>query len=117
VTEHLVQRRPDEITIRVRSLLELMGYMSYGVRVPDHHIKDLFASEIHPGMQSLIPLRVEWSEERPENTHVAVRHEGTWYYIPDSDLQSKTAFGLLSYLYQMQAPKIQGAGPLITIPS
>ncbi len=60
-------------------------------------------------------MHVLATEDPPTDAFVAVQYGNYWYYVPHSDQQSKRAFGLLSYLFQMQAPRIQGAGPLITV--
>ena len=48
---------------------------------------------------------------------VAVLFEDHWFYIPQSDHQSKKSFGLLEYLFQMQAPQTPTMGPLLTVPT
>jgi hypothetical protein len=48
---------------------------------------------------------------------VAVQHQGYWFFIRQSDHRSKQAFSLLAYLFQMQAPQMKGAGPLLTVPT
>jgi hypothetical protein len=121
ITTRILGRRPDEVTVRVRSVLDLMGLLSQGVKVPEVHLEELRTARIPVRVAeeapSLIPLQVQVLEERPESAYVAVQYEGHWFYIPHSDQESKMAFGLLAYLFEMQAPQIQGAGPLVTIPT
>ena len=69
------------------------------------------------GLDPLVPLHVRTATEPPTNAFVSVRYDDHWFYIPNSDQLGKQAFSLLAYLFQMQAPKIQGAGPLITVPT
>ncbi len=113
VTRKIVGRGPDEVTIRMHSLLELMGLLSAGVEAPGGGIN----VGSPPQADSGNPLRVRCVRERPADAFVAVEFSGSWYYIPSGDQQSKRAFGLLNYLFQMQAPQNQGAGPLITVPA
>ena len=112
---------PDEVTVRVRSVLDLMGLLSQGVEVPAVHLEENRATPaVHYGdddVPALVPLDVRVQVEPPTDAFVAVEYAGHWYYIAHSDQASKQAFGLLAYLFQMQAPQIQGAGPLITIPT
>ena len=121
ITTRILGREPDEVTVRVRSVLDLMGLLSQGVEVPEPHLAEHMTTDIplrpDAALLRLIPLRVLAREEPPEGAFVAVEYEGQWFYIPHADQESKLAFGLLAYLFEMQAPQIQGAGPLITIPT
>ena len=122
VTERLLGRRPDEITMRVRSLIAMMGFLSAGVEIPAVHDDEERAEKItlpaDAEYQSLLfPLKVHSSVERPTVAFVAVRHHSHWYYIKHSDHLSKQDFGLLTYLFQMQAPQAQTLGPMITVPT
>ncbi len=122
VTKRLIGRKPDEITVRVRSLLAMMGFLSRGIEIPAAHSEEVrivdLVSRVDPELRSLLfPLRVHSSVERPADAFVAVRHHDHWFYITHSDHMSKQAFGLLTYLFQMQAPQAQTLGPMITVPT
>jgi len=122
VTERLIGRKPDQITVRVRSILRLMGFLSRGIEIPVAHIeekrvKDMI-SPVDPELRSLLfPLRIHSSVERPADASVAVKHHDHWFYIKHSDHMSKQAFGLVTYLFQMQSPQTQTLGPMITVPT
>ena len=120
ITHRHMDRQPDEVTMRVRSILELMGFLSRGVEIPQAHRERNFA-EAFAGRDDethrRIPLHVHSQVEPPEDPFVAVRFEDHWFYIAHSDHQSKKSFGLLEYLFQMQAPKPATAGPLLTVPT
>jgi hypothetical protein len=121
VTTRIMRRGPEELTLRVRSLLELMAFLSHGVDIPDEHVLQERAVratyEAHEDLRSLIPLRIRSHVEPPVDAFAAVEYEGHWFYIPHSDHRSKQAFGLLVYLFQTTATPIQGAGPLVTVPA
>ncbi|KAA3604143.1 MAG: hypothetical protein D8M57_16595 [Candidatus Scalindua sp. AMX11] len=122
VTRRLVGRKPDEVTIRVRSLLALMGFLSRGIEVPAAHIEEQRVEEmvfsVDPELRSLLfPLKIHSSVDRPADAFVTVRHHDHWFYISHSDHMSKQAFGLLTYLFLMQAPQAQTVGPMITVPT
>ena len=104
VTRKIVGRTPGEITIRMHSLLELMGLLSGGVAAPGD------------AAATMSPLEVRCHAERPADSFVAVRYDGKWFDIARGDERSKRAFGLLIYLFQVQASQSQGAAPLITVP-
>ncbi len=122
VTERLIGRKPDQITVRVRSLLRLMGFLSRGIEIPVAHIEEKRVEDmitpVDPELRSLLcPLRIHSSVERPADASVAVRHHDHWFYIKHSDHMSKQAFGLVTYLFQMQSPQTQTLGPMITVPT
>jgi hypothetical protein len=122
VTKQLIKRNPDEVTVRVRSLLALMGFLSRGVEIPATHIEENRVEEmiipVDAELRSLLfPLRIHSHVDKPTNAFVAVRHYDHWFYIIHSDHMSKQAFGLLTYLFQMQAPQAQTLGPMITVPT
>ncbi len=122
VIRRLIGRKPDEITVRVRSLLAMMGFLSRGLEIPAAHIEEKRIVEMilpdDPELRSLLfPLRIHSSVDQPADAFVAVRHHDHWFYITHSDHMSKQAFSLLTYLFQMQAPQAQTLGPMITVPT
>ncbi len=122
VIKTLIGRRPDEITMRVRSLLALMGFLSSGVEIPAAHVDEERAEKITIPVDTeyqsiLFPLKIHSSVEKPKDAFVAVQHHGHWFYIKHSDHLSKQDFGLLTYLFQMQSPQAQTLGPMITVPT
>ena len=122
VTGRLIGRKPDEVTIRVRSLLALMGFLSRGIEIPAVHIEEKRVEEmifpVDPELRSLLfPLRIHSGVDRPADAFVSVRHHDHWFYLKHSDNMSKQAFSLLTYLFQMQAPQAQTLGPMITVPT
>lgn len=110
VTRKIVGRAPDEVTIRMHSLLELMGLLSAGVPEQAQTAED----STQPDLSG--KFLVHRGSERPADALVAVQYAGNWYSVSRTDDASKRAFGLLNYLFQMQASQNQGAGPLLTVP-
>ena len=54
----------------------------------------------------------------PNNSDIAIstNYRDTWFYIDDSDLDSKTTFSLLMQLFSLQSGKSEGVAPLLTLP-
>ncbi len=122
VTKRLIGLRPNEVTIRVRSLLALMGFLSRGVEIPTEHIDEKRVEEITLHVDAefrslLCPLIIHSKVERPSDASIAMRYRDHWFYINQSDHMSNQAFSLLTYLFQMQAPQAQTLGPMITVPT
>ena len=122
ITDRLINRKADEITIKLRSLLTLMGFLSHGVEVPNEHMQDKFVEHSAAVMQIanndlFVPLNIHSSADKPDNAFVAIEYQDYWFYIDHADHISKQAFGLLTYLYMLQAPQAPNNVPLITIPA
>jgi len=119
VTRNVIERAEDDVTIRVRSLLDLMGYLSGGVEVPPAHFGKHTTEPTHMEQvaRALVPLRIQSGPERPDTVFVSVHYLDQWFWIDPDDDQSKESFGLLTYLFLMMAPTPEGAGPLLTVPA
>ena len=101
------------VTIRTRSMLASMVYLSTGVVVPE---SDPLGAIL--GSSSLDELfRVVSSEEPPDDAFVAVPYRGRWYHIEADDLESRRTFGLLASLIRLE---ISAGGaqnvPVLTLP-
>ena len=61
-------------------------------------------------------LTIKSQDEQPANAAVAVQYRGSWFYIDDSDINSKYTFMLLGAATALQSGNIERAGPLLTLP-
>ncbi|NOQ15113.1 MAG: hypothetical protein GQ583_11630 [Methyloprofundus sp.] len=122
ITDRQTNLKPDEITIKLRSLLTLMGFLSHGVEVPNAHMQEKLV-ELNTEVSKIenndffVPLHIRSSEKEPDHAFVAIEYQDYWFYIEHSDHVSKQAFGLLTYLYMLQAPQAPSGVPIITIPA
>ncbi|RLA22697.1 MAG: hypothetical protein DRQ62_07520 [Gammaproteobacteria bacterium] len=121
ITDRQINRKPNEVTIKLRSLLTLMGFLSHGVEVPAEHKQEKFVEHTEvveiDNNDFFIPLHIRSSAKEPDNAFVAIEYQDYWFYIEHSDHSSKQAFGLLTYLYMLQAPQAPGGVPILTIPA
>lgn len=118
----IVHRRtglaPDEMTVRMRSIVALMGYLSSGVDIPPEHVEsELMPVEGDATADVSFPMRILSSAEAPTDAFVAIRYRDAWFYIENADLRSREAFGLVVYLFTMMAPSIEAQAPLVTVPT
>jgi len=106
---------PGAITIRTRSLIGAMAYLSHGVSVPE---ADLAAARAQPAaLEVPVPIKVASAAEEPASAAVAVRYAGRWFYIETADFESRRTFGALESVVRLQV----GAGgvpngPVLTLP-
>lgn len=99
------------IAISTRSLMAIMSYMSQGIIVPQRdfdagkvtHTKTIDGENFD--WQKVLEgvFKVESSDKMPEDGRIAVSYRGTWFYISDKDLKSKSSFSLLAQLMALQA--------------
>lgn len=107
----------DEIGITGRSLLGVFFFLSLSVETPPEHHQAGLVGGADLDWQSVIDglLRVRESPGEPTGAFVRIRYRDRWFYIADSDLNSKATFNLLTYLYTLQAAGAEGASPLLTV--
>lgn len=114
----------DRITLRARSFAGALYFLSQSVEVPP---ADAAAGRVtvtrdadgNPFDWNLVTeglMRIRWSSTRPENSAVAVRYRDAWFFIDDSDLDSKSTFSMLAQLYSLQAGGSDGLAPVLTLP-
>jgi hypothetical protein len=70
------------------------------------------------------PRRVPW---RPVRGHlgarirrdasVAVEYHGRWFWIPDTDIQSKYSFGFVMLLFSISGTGVKAGAPVVTVPA
>lgn len=116
--------RGDVIAIETRSYSAILFFMSQSVEVPSRDedegrvtvTRDESGEPFDWSMVTGEMMRIQSSESRPNNAAVAVRYRGSWFYIDDSDLDSKSTFVLLSQLSALQSGRVEGAAPVLTLP-
>ena len=114
----------SELEVQTRSLASVMYFLSHSVEIPeedraagrvtvtiDDEGREFDWSEVTRGL-----MRIRSSPRRPLNAAVSVFHRGSWFYIDDSDLDSKSTFSLLAQLFALQSGASQGLAPLLTLP-
>lgn len=62
-------------------------------------------------------FRINASDKMPQGASVAVKHKNNWFYIDNSDLDTKSTFGLLVNIFHLQTSGIPGTNPVLTIPA
>ena len=53
----------------------------------------------------------------PQDVYVAVQYDGRWFWIADSDVQSKYTFGIIMLLFSIADRGTRGSAPVVTIPA
>ena len=61
-------------------------------------------------------LIIKSSDSKPEKAYTGLSYRGSWFYIDDNHLESKSTFTLLAQLMALQAGDIKLTGPVLTLP-
>jgi hypothetical protein len=112
------------ITTGPRSLMGSLFYVSQSVEVPpeDERAERVTISRDEEGNRfnwrevTGELMHIYSSRKRPHNAYLAIHYRGSWFYIEDSDLTSKSTFSLLMQLFALQAGEIKSTGPILTLP-
>jgi hypothetical protein len=113
------------ILIGIRSLMEILFFLSTGVDVPDDHAACGIATVTRDetggpfDWQRVLgdTFQVKVCRLPPHNAAVSVKYRGYWFYIDDRDYRTKTTFFTLSKILALQI-RVGGAEglPVLTLP-
>jgi hypothetical protein len=115
----------DTIYFNLRSMLQVMTFMSKGVCVPEKHIRDGEApTTMGPDGRPFDWTRitagnffVASQKHRPRDAEVAVQYRGYWFYIRRDDVDSRSALAILEILFSLQESEATSSGPVLTLPA
>lgn len=114
----------DTIYMNLRSVLQIMTFLSKGVCVPDDHV----LSGVAPVTLDQEGQPFDWtrvmagnffvhaSKHRPKGAEVAVPYRGYWFYIAADDVKSRAVLSILEMLFSLQESAEKPGGPLLTLP-
>ena len=113
----------DHLRIIPRSLLGIMFYLSQSIEIPKKDVlkgkvtltKNIKGEDFDWFEVTGELLTIRSSSEEPSNAIVRIFYRGTWFYIDDSDMDSKSTFSLLTQIYSLQSGTIKSTEPILTI--
>jgi hypothetical protein len=111
--ERLDEERDMRIPLKglqLRSFLDVLFSLGKNTDVPEVH-----AAQVKDD-QGNGWIRIRSSRGKPDDATVAVRYQGYWFSIANTDIRSKDTFALVKLLYQMQAGDVPTVQPLLTLP-
>jgi hypothetical protein len=114
----------DYLRVETRSLLGMLFFLAEAIEVPE---RDAQAGKVaitrsetgEPFDWRQVTgdlLRIRAEPTRPLQAAISVRYRGSWFYIDDADLMSKSIFSLLAQLFALQAGKAERLLPILTLP-
>lgn len=116
----LVPRKPDEVAMLTRSMMEIMLQLGFGIDVPAGHAE---SGRVLPGQGQSgdIPAKplvhIRSGRQAPDDAYAAVPYKGYWYWIDDTDIASKRTFTFLMILFSLAETGQAAASPIVTVPS
>ncbi len=108
----------DGIAISTRSTFDLVQILGASIEVPQEHVTEGVTFHYPalglPGKN----IHIYASKEEPKRAAIAVNYRGYWFYIDDSDLNTKFLFRTLYTLWTtvIASSADQKAAPVLTIP-
>jgi hypothetical protein len=124
VTEAARSAGNNSINLRFRSFAGVMYFLSQSVQVPEADVvagrvtvtRDTAGQPFDWQRVTEGILTIRSSSEPPDNASVAINYRNSWFYIDDSDLDSKSTFSLLGQVYQLEAGNAKSVVPVLTLP-
>jgi hypothetical protein len=117
---------PSSSAIHVghRSAYEILQLFAKGIDVPADHLEAGIVEPTGSAMAARVPFmhirstEGDWWNSRPDKSTVAVRHRDRWFYIDETDTQSKKAFVFLQILIGMRlaTDESKRQAPVLTVP-
>jgi hypothetical protein len=114
------------LDLETRSLLQALYYVSTGIDIPPEHATGGLATVTldaagHAFDWEMVMrrfFRVRWAKgnKRPPGAHVAVKYKDYWFYIDETDQETKSTFSLLMELARLELAGKPGPGPQLTLP-
>lgn len=108
----------DELTygISTRTLLGILNYLSMGVDVPTADLKAKVVHNINSKQQQARMRQLLWvkvSANKPNNAYLSVYYKGYWFYIADTDVESRKTIALVWTLFEMLDDSSYQTQPII----
>ena len=114
----------DTIYLNMRSVLQIMVFLSKGVCVPTEHV----VSGVAPVTPAQDGRPYDWTritqgvffvhsqKHKPKGAEVAVLYRGYWFFISQTDVNSRAVLAILEMLFSLQDSDSKSVGPVLTLP-
>ena len=123
LTSDFFNKPENGVAIRTRSMMGIMFYLSHNTTVPTADEQaGLVTITRAPGGE-----RFDWGHvtgqlftihsgrTRPADAYLSVPYRGSWFFLRQADLESKSTFMLLNQLFNLQSGDVKMIAPAFTI--
>lgn len=114
------------ITISTRPIMSAMFYLGQSIEIPDQlRQAGVVNSGLAEGEQgepfdwSVVHdelFRVHTARAKPDNAYAAIQYGDYWYYVDNTDVDSKETLTMLSVVLTLKAGGEGSTGPVLTLP-
>ncbi len=110
---------PNELAVNSRSLLQILQAFASYVEVPEQHLQEKRAAPAfeHAAEGQRDVGRIHSGKSKPDSAYVAVQYRGYWFWLDDSDWQSKRALTTVMFFFTLADTGNPERLPLVTIPA
>ena len=113
-----VRGAADELAVQTRSIIQVLIAMGACIEAPPEHVA---SGRALPGADAANaaswPLRIHSGKEEPADAFAAIRYADHWFWIANTDLVSKRAFFLVTFLFALSGNAGSEQAPVLTIPT
>jgi hypothetical protein len=110
----------DELAVNSRSMLQIMQAFASYVDVPEPHLKEHSAWPSREPSTSKLErqaVQIHSGREKPNGAFAAVYYRNYWFWVDNSDLQTKRALTVVIFFFTLSENPGDEKLPLITIPA
>lgn len=113
-----IEGGPGELAMGTRSMLQVLSGLAHGVDIPEAHLQRNLTPPTpkRSGLDRPL-LQVRSGDKPPEEAFIAVEYEDAWFWIENSDWQSKQTIVAIMFLFTLADTGGGEALPMITIPA
>jgi hypothetical protein len=104
-----------DVAMLTRSMLEILGEVSTLVEVPQLHIEEGRTRATSPPKEGDLPIRIHSGVDKPDDSYAAIEYRDHWFWIDDTDFQSKRVFTFLMIMLSLAETGSTPAAPLLTV--
>jgi len=106
------------IGITTRSAFNLIEIMRAAVEVPEAHAAAGLTLDYPPAGPAGRGIHIRSSSRKPGGRSLAVKYRGYWFWIDETDHETKTVFRLLRTLWSISIASSAGkvSAPVLTLP-
>jgi hypothetical protein len=119
-----IDHNPNLVRLRTRSVMGILYLLSQSVEAPQEDVRKgkltttkyadgrpFYWSDLFSNL-----FQIKSSSEKPSDAFVRIKYRGSWFYIDDTDVESKRTYALFSQIFAIQAGKIEVERPTLTLP-
>ena len=117
IVQGLLPQADDEIAVLTGSLWDIMVNLAWQFDAPPEHVT---SGRTGPSFRSskfdgIPPIQIRHSSEEPGDTYAKVFAQNYWFYIENTDMDSKQTFSFLQLLLSLAETTPAGGPPVLTI--